>query len=87
MNIHCPSMANFHFYNVLNITIDGLGFYNCGIPKKHLFKTSTEGTLHFQNVTNLWVDTSKYKVGVQLMLYESIMDLEGQSFHIQNSLT
>jgi len=55
VNIHCPSMANFHFYNVLNITIDGLGFYNCGIPTKNL----EEGTLHFQTVTNFWVDYIK----------------------------
>ena len=48
-------MANFHFYNVLNITIDGLGFYNCGIPTKN----SEKGTLHFQNVTNFWVDYIK----------------------------
>ena len=59
VNIHCPSIANFHFYNVTNITIDSLSFYSCGLPDKHLFKTSAEGTLHFQNVTNFWVDYIK----------------------------
>ena len=49
--IHCPSMGNFHFYNVSNIKIDGLGFYNCGI--------NTPGTLYFQYVTNFWVDYVK----------------------------
>ena len=48
VNIHSPSMANFHFYNVSNIKIDGLSFYNCGI--------NTQGTLYFQNVRNFWVD-------------------------------
>ena len=49
--IHCPSMGNFHFYNVSNITIDCLGFYNCGF--------NTPGTLYFQHVTNFWVDYVK----------------------------
>ena len=48
VNIHCPSMANFHFYNVSNIKIDGLGFYNCGII--------TQGTLYLQHVTNFLID-------------------------------
>jgi len=55
VSIHCPSMANFHFNNVSNITIDGLSFHSCGLPEKHLFKTSAEGTLHFQNVTNFCI--------------------------------
>ena len=55
VSIHCPSMANFHFNNVSNITIDGLSFHSCGLPEKHLFKTSAEGTLHFQNVSNFCI--------------------------------
>jgi len=55
VSIHCPSIANFHCYNVSNITIDGLSFHNCGIPEKYLFDTSAEGT----NVTNFWVDYIK----------------------------
>ena len=54
--IHCPSMGNFHFYNVSNITIDRLGFYNCGF--------NTPGTLYFQHVTNFWVDYVKIQTRV-----------------------
>ena len=44
-------MANFHFY-VSNVTIYGLGFYNCG-------EYSTSGTLYFQHAIHLWVDYIK----------------------------
>ena len=49
VNIHCPSTANFHFYNVSNITVVGLCFYNCG-------RSEPPATLYFQHVTNFWVD-------------------------------
>ena len=32
VTIHCTRVANFQFNNVLNVTVDGLGFHNCGIP-------------------------------------------------------
>ena len=51
VNSYCPGMANFHFY-VSNVTIYGLGFYNCG-------EYSTSGTLYFQHAIHLWVDYIK----------------------------
>ena len=51
VNIHCSSNANFHFYNISNLTIDGLSFYNCG--------SNNQGTLYLQHVINFWVDYIK----------------------------
>ena len=47
--IHCPSMGNFHFNNVSNIKIDGLGFYYYGVRR----------TLCFQDVTNFCIQYIK----------------------------
>ena len=55
VNIRCASVANFHFYNVSNVVIHGLSFYNCGLPDQYPYDTPV-GTLYFHHVTNFWVD-------------------------------
>ena len=57
VTIHCTRVANFQFNNVLNVTVDGLGFHNCGIPFSffltHPFSVTCMGTLCFYNVHNI----------------------------------
>ena len=56
VTIHCTRVANFQFNNVLNVTVDGLGFHNCGVPLSfftHSFSITCLGTLCFYNVHNI----------------------------------
>ena len=59
VNIHCTRVANFQFNNVLNVTVDGLGFHDCGVPLSfltHSFSITCLGTLCFYNVRNIWLN-------------------------------